>query len=67
MEISTFVCSKDSCVSFPSSFCFCLFVFETPESLCSSGFPGTHSVVDKANFEFRGPPASDSQVLEPRA
>jgi hypothetical protein len=31
-------------------------------SLCSPGFPGTHSV-DQAGLELRNPPASASQVL----
>jgi hypothetical protein len=43
----------------------CLFVFcffETGVSLCSSGYPGTHSV-DQAGLQLRNPPASASQVL----
>jgi hypothetical protein len=41
----------------------CLFfVFRDRVSLCSPGYPGTHSV-DQAGLELRNPPASASQVL----
>jgi hypothetical protein len=41
----------------------CLFfVFWDRVSLCSSSYPGTHSV-DQAGLELRNPPASASQVL----
>jgi hypothetical protein len=43
-------------------FVFCLFVFQDRVSLCSPGYPGTHSV-DQAGPEIRNPPASASQVL----
>jgi hypothetical protein len=42
-------------------FCFVL-VFRDRVSLCSPGFPGTHSV-DQAGLELRYPPASAFQVL----
>jgi hypothetical protein len=38
------------------------FVFRDRDSLCSPGYPGTHSV-DQAGLELRNPPASASQVL----
>ena len=53
------------------SFCLffvCLFgwlvglVFQDRVSLCSPGFPGTHSV-DQAGLQLRNLPASASQVL----
>lgn len=52
---------QNSNISFPSSsyFYFHLFVFETPESLCSPGC--------LLQSEFRDPPASDAQVLELKA
>jgi hypothetical protein len=37
-------------------------VFRDRVSLCSPGYPGTHSV-DQAGLELRNPPASASQVL----
>jgi hypothetical protein len=37
-------------------------VFPDRASLCSPGYPGTHSV-DQAGLELRNPPASASQVL----
>jgi hypothetical protein len=40
---------------------FC-FVFLRQVSLCSPGYPGTHSV-DQAGLELRNLPASASQVL----
>jgi hypothetical protein len=47
-------------------FCFeffvCLFVFQNRVSLCSPGYPGTHSV-DQAGLTLRNPPASASQML----
>ena len=44
-------------------FVFCLFVcFWDRVSLCSPGWPGTHSV-DQAGLELTNPPASASQVL----
>jgi hypothetical protein len=42
-----------------SLFCF---VFRDRVSLCSPGYPGTHSV-DQAGLKLRNPPASVSQVL----
>jgi hypothetical protein len=39
-----------------------VFVFQDRVSLCSSGYPGTHSV-DQAGLELRNLPASASQVL----
>jgi hypothetical protein len=44
--------------------CFVLFCcfFRDRVSLCSPGYPGTHSV-DQAGLELRNPPASASQVL----
>jgi hypothetical protein len=53
------------CVLFLFLFFVCLFgwlVFQDRVSLCSSGYPGTHSV-DQAGLELRNPPASASQVL----
>ena len=46
-------------------FCFVLvwfLVFRDRVSLCSPGYPGTHSV-DQAGLELRNPPVSASQVL----
>jgi hypothetical protein len=40
----------------------CLFVFQDRVSLCSPGYPGTHSV-DQAGLKLRNLPASASQVL----
>jgi hypothetical protein len=43
--------------------CFFFFlVFRDRVSLCSPGYPGTHSV-DQAGLELRNPPASASRVL----
>jgi hypothetical protein len=39
-----------------------LFCFQDRISLCSPGYPGTHSV-DQAGLKFRNPPTSASQVL----
>jgi hypothetical protein len=39
-----------------------IFAFQDRVSLCSPGFPGTHSV-DQASLELSDPPASASQVL----
>jgi hypothetical protein len=44
------------CFVFFILFCF---VFQDRVSLCSPGYPGTHSV-DKAGLELRNPPASAS-------
>jgi hypothetical protein len=41
-------------------------VFRDRVSLCSPGWPGTHSV-DQAGLELRNLPASASQVLELKA
>jgi len=41
---------------------FLFFVFQDRVSLCSSRFPGTHSV-DQADLELRKLPASASRVL----
>jgi hypothetical protein len=41
---------------------FWFLVFRNRVSLCSPGYPGTHSV-DQAGLELRNPPASASQVL----
>ena len=41
---------------------FCCFVFQDRVSLCSPGFPGTHSV-DQTDLELRDLPASASLVL----
>jgi hypothetical protein len=46
-------------------FCFA-FVFQEKVSLCSSGCPGTHSVV-QAGLELRNSPASASHVLGSKA
>jgi hypothetical protein len=43
-------------------FCLFVFVFRDRVSLCSPGFPGTHSV-DQAGLELRNPPVSASQML----
>jgi hypothetical protein len=43
-------------------FFFLLLVFRDRVSLCSPGYPGTHSV-DQAGLELRNPPASASRVL----
>jgi hypothetical protein len=43
-------------------FVFLFFVFRDRVSLCSPGYPGTHSV-DQASLELRNLPASASQVL----
>jgi hypothetical protein len=43
-----------------------VFVFQARISLCSSGFPRTHSV-DQAGLELRNPPTTASQVLELKA
>jgi hypothetical protein len=55
-----------STLSFFVVFFVCLFVcfFQDRVSLCSPGYPGTHSV-DQAGLELRNPPASASasQVL----
>jgi hypothetical protein len=45
-----------------SIFLFSFLVFQDRVSLCSLGYPGTHSV-DQAVLELRNPPASASQVL----
>jgi hypothetical protein len=42
--------------------CLFCFVFQDRVSLCSPGYPGTHSVA-QAGLELRNPPASASQVL----
>jgi hypothetical protein len=42
-------------------FIYC-FIFQDRVSLCSPGYPGTHSV-DQVDLEFRNLPASASQVL----
>jgi hypothetical protein len=39
-----------------------ILVFQDKVSLCSPGYPGTHSV-DQIGLEFRNLPASASQVL----
>ena len=44
-------------------FVFVLFVFQDRVLLCSSAYPGTHSV-DQTGFEHRDLPASASQVLK---
>jgi hypothetical protein len=49
----------DNVVSF---FFFFFLVFRDRVSLCSPGWPGTHSV-DQAGLKLRNPPASASQVL----
>jgi hypothetical protein len=63
--------TKDLVISFPSlSPCFFVFFvfffwgggFQDRVSLCSSGYPGTHSV-DQAGLELRNLPASASRVL----
>jgi hypothetical protein len=48
-------------ISFVGFFSFFVF-FQDRVSLCSPGYPGTHSVV-QAGLELRNPPASASQVL----
>jgi hypothetical protein len=44
------------------SFFFFFLVFRDRVSLCSPGYPGTHSV-DQIGLELRNPPASASRVL----
>ena len=51
-----FVCSFGCLVGFV------LFSLKTEFSLCSPGWPRTHSV-DQAGFELRDPPGSTSRVL----
>jgi hypothetical protein len=41
---------------------FFFLVFRDRVSLCSPGYPGTHSV-DQVGLELRNPPASASRVL----
>jgi hypothetical protein len=70
MEIFPFL---HECLVFPYTTSLLLFLFfilyvflflffRDRVSLCSPGFPGTHSV-DQAGLELRNPPASASQVL----
>ena len=55
-----------NCRHFIIVLCFFPLVFQDRVSLCSPGYPGTHSL-DQAGFELRNPPVSASQVLELKA
>jgi hypothetical protein len=50
----------------PLNFLLLLLVFQDRVSLCSPGWPGTHSI-DQAGLELRNLPASASQVVELKA